>query len=52
MSEDKLHAFDSKGIRVTWSKARCIHSAVCVRGIPGVFRPGTRPWVRPEAGDA
>jgi CDGSH-type Zn-finger protein/uncharacterized Fe-S cluster protein YjdI len=52
MSEDKLHAFDGKGIRVTWSKARCIHSAVCVRGIPGVFRPGTRPWVRPEAGDA
>lgn len=51
MSEDKLHAFDGKGIRVTWSKARCIHSAECIRGLPLVFQPGGRPWVKPDAGD-
>jgi CDGSH-type Zn-finger protein/uncharacterized Fe-S cluster protein YjdI len=49
---DKLHVFEGKGIRVTWSKARCIHSAECIRGLPLVFQPGGRPWVKPEAGTA
>jgi CDGSH-type Zn-finger protein/uncharacterized Fe-S cluster protein YjdI len=49
---DKLHVFDGRAIRVTWSKARCIHAAECVRGLPRVFRPGERPWVSPEAGSA
>ena len=49
-TEDKLHPFEGKGIRVTWSKARCIHSAECVRGLPLVFQPGGRPWVKPDAG--
>jgi CDGSH-type Zn-finger protein/uncharacterized Fe-S cluster protein YjdI len=49
---EKLHAFEGHDIRVTWSKARCIHAAECVRGLPRVFRPGERPWVSPEAGSA
>jgi CDGSH-type Zn-finger protein/uncharacterized Fe-S cluster protein YjdI len=49
---DKLHEFDGRDIRVTWSKARCIHFAECVRGLPRVFKPGERPWVTPEAGSA
>ena len=52
MNEDKLHTFDGKGIRVTWSKARCIHAAECVRGLPLVFKPGSRPWVKIDASDA
>jgi CDGSH-type Zn-finger protein/uncharacterized Fe-S cluster protein YjdI len=47
---DKLHVFEGHGIRVTWSKTRCIHSAECVRGLPRVFQPGSRPWVKPDAG--
>jgi CDGSH-type Zn-finger protein/uncharacterized Fe-S cluster protein YjdI len=50
--EEKLHVFEGKGIRVTWSKARCIHSAECVRGLPLVFQPGGRPWVKADAGTA
>ena len=49
---DKLHDFDSPAIRVTWSKTRCIHAAECVRGLPRVFQPGSRPWVKPGAGEA
>lgn len=44
---DKLHEFESDDIRVTWSKQRCIHFAACVRGLPGVFMPGRRPWITP-----
>src|SRR4029077_19626394 len=49
---DKLHIFEGHGIRVSWSKARCIHSAECVRGLPLVFQPGSRPWIKPDAGAA
>ena len=46
---DKLHAFEGRDLRVTWSKARCIHAAECVRGLPAVFEPGRRPWITPDA---
>lgn len=26
----------------------CIHAAECVRGLPRVFDPQARPWIRPE----
>jgi uncharacterized Fe-S cluster protein YjdI len=32
-------------IRVIWRPAACIHSGVCVRGLPAVFRPQRRPWI-------
>lgn len=51
MSE-KRHAFESDAISVTWSKARCIHAAECVKRLPMVFQPGQRPWVRPAASEA
>ena len=44
MSE-KLHEFRTDAITVTWSGRRCIHAAVCVAGLPRVFRPGERPWI-------
>lgn len=50
--DDRLHVFETPQIRVTWSRRRCIHAAECVRGLPGVFEPGRRPWVMPENGDA
>jgi CDGSH-type Zn-finger protein/uncharacterized Fe-S cluster protein YjdI len=45
--DEKLHVFESPAITVTWSRGRCIHVAECVRGLPGVFQPGRRPWVDP-----
>ncbi len=47
---DKRHTFEAGPIQVTWSKRRCIHAAECVRRLPAVFQPGTKPWVR--LGDA
>jgi uncharacterized Fe-S cluster protein YjdI len=41
------HVYAARGITVTWDKALCAHSAVCVRGLPTVFEPGRKPWVEP-----
>lgn len=49
---DKPHQFPGPGIEVSWSKTRCIHFAACVRGLPAVFQPGERPWIRLVGADA
>jgi len=49
---DKLHAFRTGAITVTWSSRRCIHAAACVAGLPHVFAPGEKPWIRLEGADA
>lgn len=38
-------------VTVVWQPARCIHSTVCWKrstGLPEVFNPMVRPWVRLE----
>jgi len=42
---DRVHEFRSQGLRITWSRKRCIHAGVCVMSLPAVFEPGRRPWI-------
>jgi uncharacterized Fe-S cluster protein YjdI len=30
---------------VVWQADKCIHSAICVKGLPNVFNPKARPWI-------
>ncbi len=39
-------------ITVAYDAGRCIHAAECVRGLPAVFDPDARPWIRPENASA
>ncbi len=36
-------------IVVSWEPALCIHSAICLRGLPEVFDTRARPWVNLDA---
>jgi uncharacterized Fe-S cluster protein YjdI len=40
-----------EGITVVWNGTRCIHSALCIRGLPEVFDPRRRPWIDATAAD-
>ena len=42
---EKIHTYTGTAIDVTYDKARCIHVGACIRGLPRVFDPGSRPWV-------
>jgi uncharacterized Fe-S cluster protein YjdI len=33
-------------VTVIWKPSVCIHSAVCFKGLPEVFDPRERPWVK------
>ena len=38
-------------ITVVWEPGLCIHSGVCFRSLPKVFRPRERPWIQMENAD-
>ncbi len=40
------------GIVVHWDSETCVHSGVCLRTLPGVFRSRKRPWVDPDGADS
>ncbi|WP_407570080.1 (4Fe-4S)-binding protein [Deinococcus altitudinis] len=35
-------------VTVSYDAARCIHVRACVTGLPQVFDPAARPWIRPQ----
>ncbi len=51
MSTGKLHRYESAEATVTWDESVCVHAAECVRGLPAVFDPRAKPWVRLDAAD-
>lgn len=44
--------FENEEIKVTWEKNVCIHAAACVGNLPGVFKPGQKPWIQLDGSDA
>lgn len=49
---DVYRDYQGDGITVHWEPALCIHVANCIRRLPGVFKPMSRPWVDLSAADA
>ncbi len=35
-------------IAVVWDNTKCIHSGICAKGLPAVFKPKESPWVQTE----
>lgn len=35
-------------VTIVWKPEMCIHSAICARGLPGVFQPREKPWVKEQ----
>jgi len=46
----KEHTYTNGKVTIVWKKDLCIHSKRRWRGLPGVFKPGQRPWITPEGG--
>ena len=46
MAEEK--EYTNGEMTVVWKPDLCEHSGNCVRGLPQVFKPGERPWVKIE----
>ena len=44
----RRQTYEAPGIIVTFDPDVCIHSGVCVRGLPDVFDIKRQRWIRPE----
>jgi uncharacterized Fe-S cluster protein YjdI len=43
-----IKKYPNSEITVIWKPHMCIHSGICFRGLPEVFDPKVRPWIRAE----
>jgi len=44
----RRQTYETPDITVTFDPDVCIHSGVCVRGLPDVFDVKRKRWIRPE----
>src|SRR4029453_6167205 len=45
-------AYAAPEVTVFYDRGRCRHYAECIRGLPQVFGPTRRPWIRADLADA
>lgn len=43
-----MREYTNGEVTVTWTPELCIHSGICLKGLPGVFNLTKRPWVNME----
>jgi uncharacterized Fe-S cluster protein YjdI len=48
---DARKRYTGQAVDVTFDPVRCRHAAECLRGLPGVFDTGRRPWILPDGAD-
>jgi len=45
----KVKEYSNGETTVVWEAEKCIHSAICAKGLPEVFQPRERPWIKIDA---
>jgi len=45
----KIKEYSNGDVTVVWEAEKCIHSAICVKGLPNVFDPEAKPWIAIDA---
>ncbi|HSR59741.1 MAG TPA: (4Fe-4S)-binding protein [Robiginitalea sp.] len=45
---EKVREYSRGKLTIIWKPGLCIHSGVCVKALPEVYRPREKPWIRPE----
>ena len=48
----RLQIYETPEITVTFDPNVCVHSGVCLRGLPAVFDVTRKHWVQPELASA
>ena len=45
---DIVKDYTKGDLTIHWKPAKCIHSEICVKTLPGVYKPTEKPWIQPE----
>ncbi|MGD1319873.1 Uncharacterized Fe-S cluster protein YjdI [Chryseobacterium formosense] len=44
----EIHKYSNGDLNVIWQPQKCIHAGVCVKMLPNVYNPKSRPWIKAE----
>ena len=45
----KTKEYSNGEVTIVWEPEKCIHSGICVKGLPDVFQPKDKPWIKINA---
>lgn len=48
MSKNVTKEYTNGELTVVWKPALCIHSGICVKTLPKVYKPDEKPWINPD----
>jgi len=40
--------YKKEDITIVWDDTKCVHSAICAKGLPSVFKPREKPWIQTD----
>lgn len=43
---DMKHEYTNGEVTVVWQPRICRHTGICARGLPSVFQPKEKPWIK------
>lgn len=43
---DTAREYSNGEVTIVWKQNLCIHSAKCAKGLPNVFQPKEKPWIK------
>lgn len=43
-----IKEYVGEGLTVIWKPKKCIHSEICVKTLPEVYKPTEKPWILPD----
>ena len=48
MANDIKKEYTNGELTIVWKPGKCIHSGICVKTLPEVYKPKEKPWIQPE----
>ena len=45
----KIKEYSNGEVTIVWEAEKCILSAICAKGLPQVFQPREKPWIKIDA---
>lgn len=49
MENQEIKKYTNGEITVLWQSSKCIHCGNCAKGLPAVFKPKEKPWIKINA---